>query len=76
MPKKRINKTKVAIRAKFRIGNAKGGIGAHSMTNEALLNLLTDDNKKKYRNNAKRVLAARGLLHHDKTTFELVADSE
>jgi len=75
MPKKRINKTKVAIRAKFRIGNAKGGVGAHSMSNEALLNILDDSNKKKYRNNAKRVLAARGLLQNDKTTFELVADA-
>jgi hypothetical protein len=72
MPKKRVNKTKRAIRAKFRIGNAKGGVGAHSMSTSALLNLLDDDNKKKYRNNAKRVLQLRGILHHDKTVFELV----
>jgi hypothetical protein len=76
MPKKRVNKTKQAIRTKFRIGNAKGGKGAHSMTTADLLNVLDDNNKKKYRNNAKRVLAARGLMHHDKTTFELIADSE
>jgi hypothetical protein len=76
MPKKRVNKTKVAIRAKFRIGNAKGGKGAHSMSTASLLEILDNKDKARYRNNAKRVLAARGLMHHDKTTFELVADTE
>lgn len=76
MPKKRDNKTKRSQSVKFRIGNAKGGRGAHGMSNADLLNLLTDSNKAKYRNNAKRVLQLRGLVKHDKTTFELVADSE
>ena len=76
MPKKRDNKTKRHTVRKFRIGNAKGGRSAHSMSNEELLNILDDSNKKRYRNNAKRVLALRGLINRDKTTFELVADAE
>jgi len=64
MPKQR---SKLATRAnrimktaKFRIGNVKGGVGAHSLSTEKLEEILGDSNKKRWHGNAIKVLVARG----------------
>lgn len=61
MPKKRDNKTKRSQSVKFRIGNAKGGLGGHSLSTERLEEILKDDNKKRWHNNARSVLRSRGV---------------
>lgn len=61
MPKKRVNKTKAGLTSKFRIGNAKGGVGGHSLSTEQLKEVLTNENKKRWHNNAIKVLQSRGI---------------
>jgi hypothetical protein len=65
MPKLRSKESTKAFRrmktSKFRIGNAKGGIGGHSLSTEKLQEILVDSNKKRYRNNAAAVLLMRGV---------------
>jgi len=75
MPKKRDNKTKRSLSVKFRIGNAKGGVSAHSLSTQALRDIL--ENKDKARShNARRVLILRGDLSPcGQNTFELVRDA-
>lgn len=46
--------------SKFRIGNRKGGKSALLMTNQQLMDVLKDPNKKRYHHKARAVLAARG----------------
>ena len=76
MPKKRDNKTKRSESVKFRVSNRKAAVSALSKSNAELLAMLDNPDKSRYRNNIKQVLKMRGLMKHDKTTFELVADSE
>ena len=61
MPKKRDNKTRRVIQRKFCIGNAKGGVPAHTLTNARLEEILKDTNKKRDWNNARKVLSLRGV---------------
>ena len=46
---------------KFRIGTRKSGTSALVMSSKALLEVLTDSNKKKWRTNAIEVLKMRGI---------------
>lgn len=73
MPKVRVKNTgrgKMVrkLRNKFRIGTRKNGFAGHTMTNEALLEVVNDTDKKRYHHNARIVLGIRGI-----TEFVLTA---
>jgi len=66
MPKNR-KRTKVdnrivvtKIPAKHRIGTRKSGISANLMSNDALMDVITDPNKSKWYHIAQNILANRG----------------
>ena len=51
--------TTLVVPTKFRVGNRKSGVSAHSMSTAALVAALEDKNKSKYRNSINAVLATR-----------------
>jgi len=50
----------IKIPAKNRIGTRKGGISANLMSNESLMDVITDPNKSKWYHIARTVLLNRG----------------
>lgn len=48
------------IRTKFRAGPRKS-MSAHLLSNDQLMNIITDPNQKRYAPNAKQVLSLRGV---------------
>lgn len=52
---------KVNVKNKLRIGTRKTGTTACGMTNQKLREVLKDDNKRKWHQNARVVLKQRGL---------------
>ena len=66
MPKKKIhvkgsNQPNKNVQRKFRIGNRKNGVSAIAMKTVDLQKVLSDVDKKKWYENAKAVLALRGI---------------
>lgn len=55
----RVNKLRVPM--KFRIGTRKSGKSGFLMTNKELLDVLESKDKKRWHNNARSVLAIRGV---------------
>jgi len=47
------------VPTKFRVGNRKSGVSAHTMSTSSLVAALEDKNKSKYRNSINAVLATR-----------------
>lgn len=52
---------KVNVKRKLRIGTRKNGVGANTMSNERLREVLEDTNKTRYHGKARTVLNARGV---------------
>jgi RNA:NAD 2'-phosphotransferase (TPT1/KptA family) len=52
---------KFNVQRKFRIGTRKAGRAAHSMTTEALKEILEKADQKRYHQKARTVLAMRGV---------------
>ncbi len=52
---------KFKVPATLRIGTRKNGISAHRMSTDALKEVMETANKKRWRNNARSVLALRGI---------------
>lgn len=54
--------TKVKQASSHKIGTRSSGVAGNLMSNDALRNVLADDNKKRYHNKARNVLNARGVI--------------
>jgi len=52
---------KQKVQATLRIGTRKNGVSAHTMSNQALLAVLTSKSQSKAHSNARKVLTLRGV---------------